>query len=121
MSNDFVKKKKKKIDREDVSPFLSVFLYCPAILFVCECACVWRLYLQLGPMGRGRSSLGLLLLLPFHSRFLGLNAEAKNKKTNKLQNKKREKNKTKKKENLPTVQFCVFCIDVRSHSLRLVF
>lgn len=43
--------------------------------------CVVRTYSTVGPMGAGRSPLGLLLH-PFHSRFLGLNAEAKKKKTN---------------------------------------
>lgn len=45
MKDDFVKHN----DREDVSPFLRVFLYCPAILFICECACVCRHYLLGAP------------------------------------------------------------------------
>lgn len=72
----------KKNDREDVSPFLSVFLYCPAILFICECACVCVCVLfvpTVGPMGAGRSPLGLLLL-PFHSRFWALTLKPKKKK-----------------------------------------
>lgn len=76
MENDFAKQN----DREDVSPFLSVFLYFPAILSICSCACmcVVRIYSTVGPMGAGRSPLGLLL--PFRSRFLGLNAKAKKRK-----------------------------------------
>lgn len=107
MKKDFAKRN----DREDVSPFLSVFLYFPAILSICLCPCmsVLHIYNTVGPMGAGRSPLGLLLL-PFHSRFLGLNAKAK----------KRRKNTTKK-EYLPTVQFYVFCIDVRSNTLCLIF
>lgn len=67
-------------DREDVSPFLSVFfLYFPAILSVlclCACACVVGTRSPVGPKGAGRPPLRRLLL-PFHSRFMGLNAKAK--------------------------------------------
>lgn len=46
--------------------------------FICECACVCvvRTYSTVGPMGAGRSPLGLLLL-PFHSRFWALTLKPK--------------------------------------------
>lgn len=50
--------------------------------------CVVRTYSTVGPMGAGRSPLGLLL--SFHSRFLGLNAEAK--KQTKMKKKKNTTN-----------------------------
>lgn len=71
----------KKNDREDVSPFLSVFLYCPAILFICECACVCvcvvRTYSR--PYGR-RQITAWTSPTSLPLQILGLNAEAKKKK-----------------------------------------
>lgn len=64
----------KERDVEDVSPFLSVFLYYPAILFVyvgarvCMCVCV-SFIPTVGPMGTGESMLELLF---FHSRVWAL-------------------------------------------------
>lgn len=56
-------------DKEDVSPFLSIFLYCPAILFICQCACmcVVPTYSTVGRYAPSTPD-------------LGLNAEAKKKK-----------------------------------------
>lgn len=90
MKNDFAKRN----DREDVSPFLSVFLYCPAILFICECACVCVVRTYSRPYGR-RLITAWTSPSPLPLQILGLNAEAK---------KRRRRRKTldiqTKKENL---------------------
>lgn len=72
--NDFAKRN----DREDVSPFLSVFLYCPAILFICVCACMCVVRTYSRPYGR-RLITAWTSPTPLPLQILGLNAEAKKK------------------------------------------
>lgn len=95
MKNDFAKRN----DREDVSPFLSVFLYCPAILFLCERACVCVVVPTVGPVGAGWSP------SPLPLQILGLNAEAKKKK-------KKNTRYTNEEGKSSKLCNCVFCIDI---------
>ena len=72
---------------EDVSPFLSVFLYCPAILLICECACMCVVCIYSRPCGHKQITAWTSpTFLPLQ--IMGLNADAKKKKKNE---KKKEK------------------------------
>lgn len=90
----------KEMTREDVSPFLSVFLYCPAILFICECACVCVVRTYSRPYGRRQITAWTSpSLLPLQ--ILGLNAEAK---------KKRKKKNTYTNEEGKSSDSAILCV-----------
>lgn len=119
MKNDFEKKKTKNVMTERMfhHSLVSFYIALQYCLSVCVLVCV--LFIPtVGPMGTGRSPLGLLLL-PFHSRFWAL--MLKPKKSRRRRRRRKTQRKQMETENLPTVQFFVFCIDVRSNTLCLVF
>lgn len=77
MKNDFVKRMTERMFHHSLVSFYIALQYCLSVS-VPVCVCV--LFVPtVGPMGAGRSPLGLLLL-PFHSRFWALTLKPKKKK-----------------------------------------
>lgn len=110
----------KRNDREDVFTIpqclFFINIYCPAILFICECASVCvMLVSSIGPMGTKQiTSQSSTASLPLQT--LGLNNEAKKR------GKVPEIIIRVKKECLQTVQSCIlFCINVHSNTLSCLF
>lgn len=80
MKNDFVKRMTERMFHHSLVSFYIALQYCLSVS-VPVCVCV--LFVPtVGPMGAGRSPLGLLLL-PFHSRFWALTLKPKKKKEEK--------------------------------------